>query len=255
VVAIVDEVGFSLQDAMIWDLPRVAESEHLVLLPEWESSSGAKAERFVGEMTGSRIWLAVPREVLAWRDQAKQEGLDAVIEWDLVLDDVQKRLAGPQLIEVSILRSISIGEETLKATQALRPVHEIVAKSGGEVRVVDPTTGGAKGSKLARFDLVPWDAMTAVAEHYGRGARKYAERNWERGYNYSLSYAAAMRHLVAFWNGEDVDPDPSLYTVDGEVVEPPSALHIAAAAWHCLNLLAFHLRGDGTDDRPVRENG
>lgn len=42
-----------------------------------------------------------------------------------------------------------------------------------EVRVKDPNSGGEKGTKLARFSLVPREFLWALAEHYGRGARKY----------------------------------------------------------------------------------
>ena len=46
-----------------------------------------------------------------------------------------------------------------------------------EVRVVDPVTGGEKGAKLARFDLIPPEATWALAEHYGKGCAKYSDRN------------------------------------------------------------------------------
>ena len=46
--------------------------------------------------------------------------------------------------------------------------------TNGEVRVTDPETGGQKGQKPARFDLIP-PAIWEVAELYGKGAAKYAE--------------------------------------------------------------------------------
>lgn len=103
-----------------------------------------------------------------------------------------------------------------------------------EVRVVDPATGGEKGSKLARFDLIPADALTHLAEHYGRGALKYADRNWERGYQWSLSYAALLRHLTAWWGGEDIDAETGSH-------------HLDAVMWHAFALRTFaqhHLPGD-----------
>ena len=106
----------------------------------------------------------------------------------------------------------------------------------GEVRVVDPKTGGEKGSKLARFDLVPADVSYEWAEHYGRGALKYADRNWQKGYAWGLSYAAAQRHLHAFWAGEDID-------------EETGSSHLIAALWHCAALRWFQLHQEGTDDR------
>lgn len=120
--------------------------------------------------------------------------------------------------------------------------------SGQETRVKDPKTGGEKGVKLARFDLVPWTIIREVAEHFGRGARKYAARNWERGYAWSYSYGALHRHLESFWAGDDLDDDPELLDEDGVV----RARHIVAVIWHGLVLAYFSRYGVGTDDRPVK---
>lgn len=108
-----------------------------------------------------------------------------------------------------------------------------------EVRTVDPVTGGEKGAKLARFSLLPWEAVHALAEHFGRGASKYADRNWERGYAWSLSFDALNRHLCAWWMGEDNDPELG-------------SSHLIAVAWHALALWWFQRHGAGTDDRPAR---
>lgn len=106
-----------------------------------------------------------------------------------------------------------------------------------EVRTVDPLTGGEKGSKRARYDLIPVGPLRRLAEHFGYGATKYADRNWERGYKWSLSYAALMRHLQAFWGGEDIDADSG-------------SEHITAVIWHAMALSEYANRGLGTDDRP-----
>lgn len=108
-----------------------------------------------------------------------------------------------------------------------------------EERVVNPETGGAKGKKLARFDLLPAGPLTQVAEHYGKGAAKYADRNWERGYDWSLSFAALQRHAWAFWQGEDFDPETGSH-------------HLAGVAFHALALLEFGRTHRELDDRPVR---
>lgn len=110
---------------------------------------------------------------------------------------------------------------------------------------VDPDTGGMKGMKLVRYSLLPWDALEAIAEHFGKcggdgtGPGKYSERNWERGYAWSLSRDAEERHMKAFWQDrEDVDQDSQ-------------SLHLTAHAWHALTMLAMYLRGIGKDDRPI----
>lgn len=104
------------------------------------------------------------------------------------------------------------------------------------VRIKDPDTGGEKEQKLERFDLMPPEALKAVSRVYGRGAAKYSPRNWERGYAWSLSYAALQRHLNAFWSGNDID----------ESGEP----HLAHAAFHILALLEYAKTHPEKDDRP-----
>jgi len=101
-------------------------------------------------------------------------------------------------------------------------------------------TGGQKGQKLARYDLVPVGPLKALAEHYGRGASKYDDRNWERGYRWSLSYAAAMRHLTQFWSGEDWDDDPIM----------DRSHHLDAAIFHLMALREFTTTHPELDNRP-----
>lgn len=115
-----------------------------------------------------------------------------------------------------------------------------------EVRTTDPDTGAQKGVKLERFDLVPVGPLTDLARHYGIGARKYTDRNWEHGYAWSKSYQAAMRHLTQFWGGEDLDPDPG-YDDLPEGVRPK---HIIAAAWHCFAMAEYMDTHPEKDDRP-----
>jgi len=106
-----------------------------------------------------------------------------------------------------------------------------------ETRVIDPDTGGEKGTKLERYDLIPVTPLESVARHYGVGATKYADRNWERGYLWSLSFAAMMRHAWAFWGGEDID------------VETGSP-HLAAVVFHAFALMEYATTHPEKDDRP-----
>ncbi|MCA1841518.1 MAG: DUF5664 domain-containing protein [Actinobacteria bacterium] len=110
-----------------------------------------------------------------------------------------------------------------------------------EVRVVDPVTGGEKGSKLARFSLIPPIFLWHLAEHYGRGARKYADRNWERGYAWSLSVDALERHFNSWKMGESHDPETG-------------SNHLIAVAWHACALFCFSWWNIGTDDVHVGKN-
>jgi hypothetical protein len=123
-------------------------------------------------------------------------------------------------------RSESIVSVMAAPTRSVQPA---------EVRIVDPLTGGEKGSKIERFDLIPVEMETGLARHYGIGATKYADRNWEKGYKWGLSYAALRRHLAAWVGGESYDPETGSH-------------HLVAVIWHATALLVFELRGLGTDD-------
>lgn len=105
-----------------------------------------------------------------------------------------------------------------------------------EQRITNEKTGGEKGSKEARFDLIPPYPLEQIARVFGKGCQKYAARNWEKGYDWGLSFAAMQRHAWAFWSGEETDPESGLP-------------HLAHAAWHCLALMQFCQNHRDLDDR------
>jgi hypothetical protein len=87
------------------------------------------------------------------------------------------------------------------------------------------------------FELIPIEGVKAVAVILGIGAKKYAPRNWEQGMAWSRPFDATVRHLNAWWGGEDKDPDTG-------------KSHLWHAACNIFFLIAYEARGKGTDDRP-----
>ena len=61
-----------------------------------------------------------------------------------------------------------------------------------------------------RMDLLDRVALEEIARVLGFGAEKYAAHNWRGGIAYSRLVAAALRHLHAFNDGEDLDPESGL---------------------------------------------
>jgi Domain of unknown function (DUF5664) len=59
-------------------------------------------------------------------------------------------------------------------------------------------TGVGKG----RYDLIPVLAFRRLAALYETGARKYGDRNWEKGQPLGRYLGSAFRHLVAVMNNE-----------------------------------------------------
>jgi hypothetical protein len=86
------------------------------------------------------------------------------------------------------------------------------------------------------MDLLPVEAKRAIAEVFDFGAKKYARHNWRNGFNYSRLIAACERHLDAFNDGEDLDPESG-------------KSHLAHAGCDLMMLLESVIKGYGTDDR------
>jgi hypothetical protein len=98
-----------------------------------------------------------------------------------------------------------------------------------------PTVGRKDDAgKLARFDLIPPEALWALAELYGIGAKKYADRNWEHGITYSRLYAALLRHLELWRMGEAHDKDNGQH-------------HLDSVIWNAVALRTFEARGRGLE--------
>ena len=100
------------------------------------------------------------------------------------------------------------------------------------------------------YHLIPEEALTAVGAVLRHGAGKYGAHNWRRGMNWSRLFNATLRHLWAWWGGEDLDPETGLP-------------HLAHALCSVMFLLAYQRAGEtikageqtrcspGVDDRFV----
>ena len=91
-----------------------------------------------------------------------------------------------------------------------------------------------------RYDLIPPEIMDALAAHYSAGARKYADRNWERGMSWCKCFASMMRHSWAWMRGEDIDAETGSH-------------HMVAVMWNAAAIYTYSARKIGQDDRPSKE--
>lgn len=84
--------------------------------------------------------------------------------------------------------------------------------------IVGPIIGQAGGIKHDQakppMELLSPIALegTALVLAFGKG--KYAAHNWRKGIEWDRLIGAAMRHLLAFNRGEDLDPESGLPHVD-----------------------------------------
>lgn len=105
------------------------------------------------------------------------------------------------------------GERTQFETGAVRDMHE------------------GKG----RFDLLPWEAIWEVAKHCEEGAKKYGERNCEKGIPIHSLLDSGIRHLAKYMMGFKDEP------------------HLRAAAWNILYALYMEEKHPEMQDIPTRK--
>lgn len=75
-----------------------------------------------------------------------------------------------------------------------------------------------------RFDLIPAEPLTRLAQLYERGAVKYGEHNWSKGMPLSRYLDSAFRHLVNYLAGDRSED------------------HLIAVVWNVFSLIATEER-------------
>lgn len=57
------------------------------------------------------------------------------------------------------------------------------------------------------WSLVDWKSLEPMVKVLMYGSKKYAPDNWKKGQDLRSLSSCLMRHLVAFMDGEDIDPE------------------------------------------------
>ena len=96
------------------------------------------------------------------------------------------------------------------------------------------------GIKKAPLSAVPMCVVAEIGVAMLEGACKYGRSNYRAiGVRGSVYFDATMRHLVSWWEGEDLDPDSAMS-------------HITKAITSLIVLRDAMIQGKFTDDRPPR---
>ena len=117
---------------------------------------------------------------------------------------------------------------------------EILARASG-------AGGGRKddAGKL-RIELFPPEALFAISDVLTAGARKYEDRNWEKGMRWSRPFGALMRHMWAWWGGKGPTSRNFLF---GDTDDETGRSHLWHAGCCMVFLITYEERGVGGDDR------
>jgi hypothetical protein len=86
------------------------------------------------------------------------------------------------------------------------------------------------------MNLLSREALEQIALVMDFGKQKYDAHNWRKGFQWSRPLSAAIRHIMAFNDGEDKDPESGLS-------------HLAHAACCIMFLLEFEKTHKDLDDR------
>ncbi len=99
-----------------------------------------------------------------------------------------------------------------------------------------------EGNKKPPISLVPPSVIIHLAQAFKEGAEKYGKYNWRKNKVQAMIYIdAAMRHILAKLDGEDIDPESGKDHIDGAL----ASLAVYLDAQETGNLI---------DDRPTKGN-
>jgi hypothetical protein len=119
--------------------------------------------------------------------------------------------------------------------------HNIDEKTGSIEEIVEGGTKHDNGKP--DLSLVPYSFLMEVAKALMYGEKKYGRYNFEKGFPTHRLLSAALRHIWAYVNGEDKDPESGLS-------------HLAHAGASLAMLVRCLELGTATDTRsPNRSKG
>ena len=149
--------------------------------------------------------------------------------------------------EREFIRVLSDRARTEAAREALHTVD-----SGAQDRdELLKREGHKDDSGKVRIELFPGDALFAISQVLTFGAGKYTDRNWEKGMGWGRVFGATMRHLWAWWQGRGPTNKSFVF---GDLDTETEMSHLWHAGCCIVFLIAFEMRGVGTDDRPKHED-
>lgn len=131
---------------------------------------------------------------------------------------------------------------TYRLHACLPPKAEMVAEASNAPVLTEGTK--FDGDK-PMTELYPVDAYMGTCRGLTYGAKKYAPRNWEKGIKFGRVFGALLRHLFAWWKGEDVDPESGLHHLD----------HAGCCLAFLQQYTTQRERYAAFDDRPTRPVG
>lgn len=127
-----------------------------------------------------------------------------------------------------------------EAKQLQASIAEQLSKGIGDVNSSAKGSGARYNDGKPDYSLIPLSTLEDEARVWSYGKNKYAAWNWAKGMPWSVPLACALRHLAAWQNGEDIDPESG---------QP----HLAHVMCNIRMLTLYTKTYPEGDDRPPKE--
>lgn len=128
------------------------------------------------------------------------------------------------------------GKEWLAQEGDVLPICSCTSKSPEGTKATNPKD--AIGCRKAPMSVVPANVVAEIGLGMLEGTCKYGRHNYRAmGVRSSIYYDATMRHMMSWWEGEDIDPDSGLS-------------HVTKAIASLVVLRDAMMNNMLTDDRP-----
>lgn len=133
-----------------------------------------------------------------------------------------------------------------RPTFAFDPVHtqtfgDLMKDKGiGDVNSDVKGSGARYNTGKPDLSLIPLVTLEDEARVWEYGKAKYAAWNWAKGMNWSVPYACALRHLSAWQQGEEIDPESG-------------QSHLAHVMCNIRMLMLYSKTYKEGDDRPPKD--
>lgn len=229
-----DEFQVFLKGAMKRDLDALQQCDAIALLPGWENSKGARAEKAVAEWLGLEVMYLDGAECS--RDGAGVFGNLGSCSACIGYDGAEGE-SGPVDTLLEKAPQIFDAKQPYNSDERAEwDVSGLMSKLQSSIAPDDPK--GAAGAKKPPMHLLPPNALIETAKAMGHGAAKYGAWNFIETTVCASTYVGALgRHWAAYARSEDIDPDSGLP-------------HLALIAANCFVLLTAQQQGTLRDDRP-----
>jgi hypothetical protein len=131
-----------------------------------------------------------------------------------------------EMVDMAIKRK----NESLEVLQTTELADKVRRKKEKEVQFKSVNDTGSRRETITgavrdraqgkgRYDLITPIGLHRLALHYENGARKYKDRNWEKGMPLSWFLDSAIRHLFSYLAGDRSED------------------HLAAVAWNAMGFI------------------